>query len=157
MVLLWPSLNATTMNINAFALSIHHARKRTGVLLADEKFSRVVKDLETAGYVVIDMAQMYNGKLFYTDDYLVDRMRLVASTKPVLIINLELFVAPRLGDGNFVEQLARKMVVSEPKQSILMLFYSLNLFRTFSTIYQLNTLTQRHTLDLIDDSFPDEV
>lgn len=145
------------MNISEFVDAIRYARKRTGIVMADETFQEVTQEFRTAGFIPTDMADQYDGKLFLTDDQIINKLNILAGDKPVLLVNLELFVGPRLTDGGFIEQLARKLVVAEPKQPIIILFYSAKLFSTFSTIYQLNPLTQRHTLDRTDGTAPYEV
>lgn len=157
MALHWLSLNVTIMSINEFANVVRYARKRTSIILADETFQATAQALKVAGFGQSDMEDLYDGRMLLTDDQIINKLKSLASDKPVLLLNLELFIGPRFSDEGFVEQLAQKLIVIEPKQPIIMLFYSAKLFRTFSTIYQLNPLTQRHTLDLTDNSASNEV
>lgn len=139
-------------NISEFSEVVRYARKRTGVIFADDEFSVAIKALTEEGYKLTDVTSQFDGKLFLTVDQLVGKLVAFINNEPILILNLELFIAPRLTDGRFVEELARKLVVLEPKQPIVLLFYSLPVYKTFSTIYQLTLQNQQHTLDLTEEN-----
>ena len=128
------------------------SRKRTGVLLVDNQFKPVVSDFRASNALVIDCTNLYQHELLLTDDQLIYKLRSAIGEQPVLVLNLELFIAPRLSDG-FLDQFIRKMAAEEPRQALILLFYSKLIYSKFEQFYQRNPSTHQHTLDLSDGGF----
>lgn len=132
-------------------MTINRARKRTGAILADNLFEAVIEKCKQAGFVVVESSAKQNGKLLLTDDQLIERIKLLAGNSPCLILNLEMYVAPRLSDPNFMKQLAQKLVVLEPKQPIVFLLYSARVFSSLNAVYSQTLPHAQHTLNLLEN------
>jgi hypothetical protein len=131
--------------------TIRRARKKTGAILADSHFSAVIDHSKQAGFAVVDGSANYSGRLLLTDDLLIERVKLLAHSAPCLFLNLELYVAPRLNNPRFLEQLVRKLVVLEPKQPIVFLLYSARIFSLFNAVYGQALPQPQHILNLVDN------
>ena len=140
------------MKISEFIVLVQSdSRKRTGVLLADSQFSQTVTQFKQQGFQVVDCADYYQKNLFLTDDQLVSEIRSMVHGKNSLVLNLEMFIAPRIKDS-FLKQFVEKLAAEEPTCAFFLLLYSSLLFKKFDQIYQHSSLTDRHTLDLSEQT-----
>lgn len=130
------------------------SKKRTGVVLADGQIDQIIKSFKVAGVSIVDCSDLYKNTLFFTDDQLIEKLRSSAAVdRAALIINMELFIAPRMRDG-FLEKFIQKMAAEEPRYALLMLFYSKVIFDRFTYFYQRNAPNQNHTLNLSEENYP---
>lgn len=143
------------MKISEFVELVQtNSKKRTGAVLADFKFRKIVDEFSEANVTVLDCANYFQNNLLLTDDQLISMIRSMVNDKAVLILNIEMFIAPRLKDG-FLEQFIRKMAAEEPRHALILLFYSNLIFRKFKQLYHRNPSTLGNILDLSKEDSPD--
>lgn len=117
-------------------------------------FQRIVQEAKAANLTVVDCANQYKDTVLLTDDQLINKIRQIVKGQATILLNLELFIGPRLRDG-FLEQFVRKMAAEEPRYAVIVLFYSDIIFKKFDQFYQRNPFTQSHTLDLSEENYPE--
>lgn len=148
-----PLLNSTMQRTEELLTNIRRARKRTGAILADGLFEAVIERSQQRGFAVLDGSALHRGRVLLTDDQLLEKVKLLAGGSPCLFLNLEMYVAPRLNDPGYLNQLVQKLVVMEPKQAIVFLLYSAKVFSTFDAVYNQSLPSSQHTLNLADNQY----
>ena len=133
--------------IEAFLKNLNRARKRVGVVYANEDFETVLSYCLTHGYKLVDATNSPTNSLFLTDDSLIAKTKEGSNDSKILHIGLELFIAPRLSEDGFVAQLIKKLAAEEPSNAVVILLYSRKLFHSFAKIY---TSTQQNQVNVLD-------
>ncbi|MBC7570528.1 MAG: hypothetical protein H7319_12435 [Spirosoma sp.] len=140
------------MRISEFVQHIQSdGKKRTGIVLAYELYGQVVTNLRQTNATVVDCADLYDKHLLLTDDELLKKIREAGGNKAVLLLNLELFIAPRMPEGT-LDLFGPKLAAEEPRQALIILLYSRKIFKKFDQIFQRTPATQSHTLNLSEES-----
>lgn len=138
------------LTIPELLATIPHERKRTGIILARSAFEKVVVEAHRCGFKVIDCASWYQQTLLFTDDQLLQKLLELGKAGPCLLLSLETYIAPRIGQGGeFLENFSSKLAVAEPHFAVVMLFYSTSIFKKINAQYELHPLTKNHTLNLL--------
>jgi hypothetical protein len=135
------------MKISDYVNYVCTTRKRTGVVFADNHFKQAIGQFKEAGLVLIDAADWFDGQIMLTDDTLIGKILKASQNAPYLLVNLELFIGPRLCD-DFLDQFIRKLLVKEPLNAAIILFYSKTIYTRFSHAYILKPATEHNILDL---------
>ena len=132
-------------SINDFVREVTHARKRTGIVLLNDH--ELLRHFEDCGLKLINLAEMEVKKTIQTDDELLTLIMGSSSKQATLVVNLELFIAPRLNDLKYLEYLLTKLVVKEPRLPVFLGFYSEVVFAYFQKYYLSQSATQNHVYE----------
>ncbi|WP_443947405.1 hypothetical protein ACJVDH_09875 [Pedobacter sp. AW1-32] len=132
-------------SINDFVREVTHARKRTGIVLLNDP--ELLSHFEDCGLNLINLAEMEVKKIIQTDDELLTLIMGSSSKQATLVVNLELFIAPRLNDLKYLEYLLTKLIVKEPRLPVFLGFYSEVVFTFFKKYYFSQSATQTHVYE----------
>jgi len=129
-------------SISEFVEQVTFSRKRTGVLLLNDP--ELLTDLENCGLKLINLADLNFKNIILTDDELINLILGSSPSQPVVLLNLEVFLAPRFKDLKYLDYLLAKLVVKEPKMPIFFAFYSEIIFESFRNYYASQAATEYH-------------
>ncbi|MFA6245341.1 MAG: hypothetical protein WC615_00280 [Mucilaginibacter sp.] len=129
-------------SISEFVKEVTFSRKRTGIILLNDP--ELLKDFENCGLKLLNFAYLDFKKVIMTDDELIALILGIEPRQPTLLLNLEIFLAPRFKDLKYLDYLLAKLAVKEPKLPIFLAFYSEILFETFRNFYASQTATETH-------------
>lgn len=132
-------------SINDFVREVTHARKRTGIVLLNDP--ELLSHFEDCGLKLINLAETEVKKIIQTDDELLALIMGSSSNQATLVLNLELFIAPRLNDLKYLEYLLTKLIVKEPRLPVFLGFYSEVVFTFFQKYYLSQSATQTHVYE----------
>ncbi|WP_323521956.1 hypothetical protein [Mucilaginibacter sp. 10B2] len=104
----------------------------------------LLTELASNGLKPINFADLSPKKIILTDDELINLILGVQPHQPTLLLNLEIFLAPRFKDLKYLDYLLAKLTVKEPKLPIFLAFYSQILFESFRNFYASQTATETH-------------
>lgn len=132
------------MKIDVFIKSVSSSRKRTAIVFMEDEMKATINEFKTHNVHVIDASDWAIEKIIYSDNELIDMIVTNSVGKTTLIVNLELFLAPRFEDNIFFKGFLYKLMSQEPKQPVFILFYSKLLYEKFESFYKHNTSTDTH-------------
>jgi len=132
-------------SINDFVREVTHSRKRTGIVLLNDP--DLLGSFEDCGLKLVNLAETEVKKIILTDDELIELIVSSSSKQATLVVNLELFIAPRLNDLKYLEYLLTKLIVKEPRLPVFLGFYSEVVFTYFQKYYLSQNATQAHVYE----------
>lgn len=133
--------------IDAFIRSVSSSRRRTAIVFMEDEMKATINEFKTHNVQVIDASDWAIEKIIFSDSELVDMIQANSVGKTTLIINLELFLAPRFEDNIFFKGFIQKLMAREPILPIFVLFYSQRLYEKFKEFYKHHKPTENHYLD----------
>jgi hypothetical protein len=133
--------------IDVFIKSVSSSRKRTAIVFMEDEMKTTINKFKALNIQVIDASDWAIEKIIFSENELVDMILENSIGKTTLIINLELFLAPRFEDNIFFKGFIQKLMVREPLHPIFILFYSQKLYEKFREFYKHHKPTENHYLD----------
>lgn len=130
------------MSIIEFVRQVTYSRKRTGIILLND--ADLLASFENCGLKLVNFAELSVKKIILTDDELINLILSTEPKQPTLLLNLELFIAPRFKDLKYLDYLLTKLTVKEPKVPVFLGFYSELIFGFFRSHYAGQAATQTH-------------
>lgn len=136
--------------IESFIKYVSSNRRRTAIVFIEDEMKATIKEFEINHVQIIDASDWATDKIVYSDIELIDIILSNSLGQTTLIINIELFLAPRFEDKIFLQNFIQRLMATEPLQPIFILFYSKILYEKFKKFYKHNIPTENHFLESSD-------
>ena len=135
-------------NIHDFIINVKSSRKRTGIAYCEGTFNTLIKQLESniSDLNQLDCTSLYKCSLTFSAKGLLDQIEDRTNSKPTLVTNIETFIVSN--SSNFPGQLAKLLIVREPLNPLIFLFYSKTIFRQFKEQYEAQESNFRNVIEL---------
>ena len=138
--------------INIFINNVSKARKRTAIVFMEDELKSTITEFNANNVKIIDCCDLVTNEIIFSDDQL---LKLIFDTTvgiKSLISNLELLIAPRMNEHQFLKSFIQKLIVKEPLESVFILFYSKILYEKFKNFYKNYQPTEFHFLDNLEEA-----
>ncbi len=138
--------------INIFITNVSKARKRTAIVFMEDELKSTIAEFHANNVQTIDCCDLVTNEVIFSDDQL---LKLIFDTTvgiKSLISNLELLIAPRMNEPQFLKNFIQKLIVKEPLEPVFILFYSKILYDKFKNFYKNYQPTEFHFLDNLEEA-----
>ncbi|MCF2503765.1 hypothetical protein L0663_10285 [Dyadobacter sp. CY107] len=133
--------------IDAYVKLVANSRKRTGIVLVNPEKINFLVELEAAGVEIIDLSKGFSGSVMLSDDAFIDLILNNAVGTVTGYTNVELYIGPRYQESHYLKSLMPKLLNSEPRKPIFLIFYSKLLFEKFKSYYVSYQQTSDHLFE----------
>ncbi len=138
--------------INIFINNVSKARKRTAIVFMEDELKSTIAEFNANNVKIMDCCDLVTNEIIFSDDQL---LKLIFNTTvgiKSLISNLELLIAPRMNEPQFLKNFIQKLIVKEPLEPVFILFYSKILYDKFKNFYKNYQPTEFHFLDNLEEA-----
>lgn len=136
--------------INTFIDNVSKARKRTAIVFMEDELKSTINEFNINNVKIIDCCELVTNEIIFSDDQLLKLIFDASLEKRSLIFNLELFIAPRINEYQFLKNFIQKLMAKEPLEPVFILFYSKILYDKFKNFYKNYQPTEFHFLDNLE-------
>lgn len=135
------------MEISAFVDLVTESRKRTAIVLINPDRQDFVVDFQAAGLKITELSSVFSETVILSDEAFLKLLYKLADRQATAFLNPEIYLAPRFEEPHFLKYLMPKLLNSEPRKPIFLLFYSRKLFEKLKPFYLNFQQTMDHTFE----------